>query len=136
MSTTFISFTCFLMVGSCVTTTKMKNVGYCVNNIHSLLWMQYIRFESIHTLEMISHQCTFSSCLWIMPKLDQIVTKCNLEETCWSMVNEMMVCVNGNEYTTLPTEDVLSLWKWVNECNMEREFSKFMHFLAFKELHG
>ena len=45
-----------------------------------------------------------------MSKLDQIVTKCNLEETCWSMVNEMMVCVNGNECTPRPpTKDVLSL---------------------------
>ena len=61
--TTFISFTCFLMVGSCVTTMKMTNVGSYVNNIHSFLWLQYIIFESVHTSEMISHRCKFSSCL-------------------------------------------------------------------------
>ena len=53
----------FVIVGSCVKSMNMTNVGSCFNNINSFLWMKYIRFKSIHTLEMISHQCTFSSCL-------------------------------------------------------------------------
>ena len=99
------------MVSSCVTTMNIKNVGSCVNNI---CFYGCIRYENIHTLEMISHQCTFYSCLSIMPKPNQIATKCNFEETSWSMVNEMMACIKWNQkvmniFPHPPTEDVLSL---------------------------
>ena len=32
-----------------------------------------------------------------MPKITQIETKCNLEDTCWSRVKEMMACVEWNQ---------------------------------------
>ena len=157
------------MVGSCVTTMNMKNVGSCVNIIHFFYLFSYgwflcnnheydkcwflckqhsfVFMAAIH--KIWKYTCTrndkpsmyirnhflhvYESC----KKWNQIVIKCILEETCWSMVNEMMVCVNVNEYTSPPpTEYVLSLWKLLRECNMAREFSKFIHFLAFKELHG
>ena len=77
------------MVGSCVTTMKMTNVGSCVNNIHSFLWLQYIRFESIHKPSIYIRKPflhVYESC----QKWNQIVIKSILKETCWPMVNEMM----------------------------------------------
>ena len=32
----------FLMVGSCVTTMNIKNVGSCVNNIHFIMWNAWV----------------------------------------------------------------------------------------------
>ena len=48
----------------------------------------YIGFKSMHSLEMISYQCSLENIvfmLWVM----QILIKCMFEETCWPLVNKM-----------------------------------------------
>ena len=57
----------FLMVGSCVTTMNIKNVGSCVNNIHFMMWNAWV---TAGIFLMVSSSCVttmnvknFGSCV-------------------------------------------------------------------------
>ena len=108
------------MVGSCVTTMNMTNVGSCVNNIHSItcflsawdkIWKYtYTRSDNPSMyirntcLDVMNHAKNRSNCNKVYFGRDMLVNgnwddgMCKIES-------------NGNEYTSPPNEDVLCLWK-------------------------